>query len=342
MSAPDTAPPRATISEVARSAGVSLPTVSKVLNGRPGVSDATRERVSGLLREHGFAPRRPAGHAAGEIELVMRELESPWSVSIVRAIEDAAYEVGLGVVLSMVRPDAPDRWLEMLSSRYSRGVVFGVVEVTREQRERLTELNLPTVVIDPEGNQPVATPAVGIAHWRGAYDATDHLIKLGHERIATIGGPLSLLCSRARTDGFRAAAANAGITVDPQLITHTNFDNDSGREAAEQLLGMDNPPTAIFAASDEQALGVYEAARRAGLRIPDDLSVVGFNDAALAHWASPPLTTVREPIDEMARHAVDLLLRLTAGQTIGPSVELATELIVRDSTAAPRTGRRKH
>jgi LacI family transcriptional regulator len=337
MPDPDTAPARTTISEVARSAGVSLPTVSKVLNGRPGVSVATRERVTGLLREHGFAPRRAAGHSGGEIELVMRELDSPWSVSIVRAIEDAAYEVGLGVLLSRVRPEAPDRWLDMIAARHSKGVVFGVVEVTRQERERLIDLNLPTVVIDPEGNQPMATPAVGIAHWRGAYDATEHLISLGHERIATIGGPLSLLCSRARADGFRAAAANAGITIDSHQVAHTSFDNESGRIAAEELLALDSPPTAIFAASDEQALGVYEAARRAGLRIPDDLSVVGFNDAPLARWASPPLTTVREPIDEMARHAIDLLLRLSAGQASGPSVELATELVVRDSTAAPRS-----
>lgn len=335
MTDSDTAPPRTTISEVARSAGVSLPTVSKVLNGRPGVSAATRERVSGLLREHGFAPRRPPGQTGGEIELVMRELESPWSVSIVRAIEEAAYAAGLGVVLSRVRPDAPERWLDMIAGRVSKGVVFGVVEVTRQERDRLTDLNLPTVVIDPEGNQPQTTPAVGIAHWRGAYDATEHLIGLGHRRIATIGGPLSLLCSRARTDGFRAAAANSGLAVDPAFLTHTNFDNEAGREAAEKLLSLPDRPTAIFAASDEQALGVYEAARRAGLRIPDDLSVVGFNDAPVARWASPPLTTVREPIDDMAKHAIDLLLRLVAGQGAGRSVELATELVIRDSTAPP-------
>jgi LacI family transcriptional regulator len=335
MTDSDTAPTRTTISEVARSAGVSLPTVSKVLNGRPGVSAATRERVSGLLRDHGFAPRRPPGQTGGEVELVMGELESPWSVSIVRAIEEAAYEAGLGVVVSRVRRGAPERWLDMVAARMSRGVVFGAVEVTRQARERLTDLNLPTVVIDPEGNQPQTTPAVGIAHWRGAYDATEHLIGLGHRRIATIGGPLSVLCSRARTDGFRAAAAAAGISVEAQLVTHTSFDHEAGRDAAAELLSLDRPPTAIFAASDEQALGVYEAARRAGLRIPDDLSVVGFNDAPIASWASPPLTTVREPIDDMAKHAIGLLLRLVAGQRAGRSVELATELVIRDSTAAP-------
>jgi LacI family transcriptional regulator len=326
---------RTTVSDVARTAGVSLPTVSKVLNGRPGVSPATRKRVTGILQEHGFEPRRPPGRSAGSIELVMGELESPWSVSIVRAMEEATSAASLGLVLSCVRPAAPDHWLDQIASRDSKGVVFGVVETTREQRARLRELGVPFVVIDPEGNQPLASPAVGIAHWRGAYNATQHLIDLGHERIATIGGPLSVMCSRARTDGFRAAMTAAGLGAHPELVVHTNFENEAGRDAAIQLLALPSPPTAIFAASDEQALGVYEAARRAGLRIPDDVSVVGFNDARIAAWASPPLTTVREPIDEMVQHAVTLLGRLISGEPTGPAVELATELIVRESTSAP-------
>jgi len=297
--------------------------------------------VTGILREHGYAPRRTPGRAAGVIELVMNELESPWSASIVRAIEEAAYAAGFGISLSRIRQEEPDQWLDMIASRSSKGVVFGVVETTRGQRERLRDLELPFVVIDPEGNQRATAPAIGIAHWRGAYAATEHLINLGHERIATIGGPLRVMCSRARTDGFRAAATAAGLTVKAELIAQTNFDNEAGRDAASHMLERPSPPTAIFAASDEQALGVYEAARRAGLRIPDDVSVVGFNDAPIARWASPPLTTVREPIEGMARHAVELLGRMIAGQAAGPSVELATELVVRESTAAPATPKRR-
>lgn len=332
---------RTTIADVARAAGVSVPTVSKVLNGRPGVSPATRERVTELLRNRGYAPRRADQRLNGVIELVLSELDSPWSASLVRAMEAAAYEEGRAVVLSRIRPGEGDEWLDHVALRRADGIVFGVVETTEEQRERLLELALPFVIVDPAGNQRVDAPTVGLTHWRGAYAATEHLVRLGHRRIASIGGPLGLLCSRARADGFRAAAVAAGIEVAPKLVVHTEFGYEQGRDAATGLLSLPAPPTAIFAASDEQAFGVYEAARRLGLRVPADVSVVGFNDAPIASWASPPLTTVREPIDDMARQALHLLARLHAGQAAGPGVELATELVVRESTAAPPGVRRR-
>ncbi|WP_413803718.1 LacI family DNA-binding transcriptional regulator [Streptomyces iranensis] len=333
--------PRTTIADIAQAAGVSAPTVSKVLNGRQGVSSATRERVTELLREHGYAPRRSGGRLTGVIELVLSELDSPWSASLIQAMEAAVYAEGLALVLSRLRPGKADEWLDHIASRNPDGVVFGVVETTAEQRDRLRELMVPFVVIDPEGNQKARVPTVGLTHWRGAHAATEHLVTLGHRRIATIGGPLRLLCSRARADGFRAAAAAAGLDVPPEFVVHTEFGYEPGRDAAAGLLALPTPPTAIFAASDEQALGVYEAARRKGLRVPDDVSVVGFNDAPIASWASPPLTTVREPIEDVAGQAVLLLGRLMAGRTAGPGVELATELVVRESTAAPSTGRRR-
>ncbi|MGW3289844.1 LacI family DNA-binding transcriptional regulator [Streptomyces sp. NPDC001002] len=332
--------PRTTIADIAQAAGVSAPTVSKVLNGRQGVSSVTRERVTELLREHGYAPRRSGGRLTGVIELVLGELDSPWSASLVQAMEAAVYAEGLALVLSRLRPGKEDEWLDHVASRNPDGVVFGVVEATAEQRDRLRELMVAFVAIDPEGNQKAEVPTVGLTHWRGAHAATEHLIALGHRRIATIGGPLRLLCSRARADGFRAAAVASGLDVPPEYVVHTEFGYQPGREAADELLALPVPPTAIFAASDEQALAVYEAARRRGLRIPDDVSVVGFNDAPVASWASPPLTTIREPIDDLARQAVQLLSRLMAGQSAGPGVELATELVVRESTAAPAEGHR--
>ena len=326
---------RPTMSELARTAGVSLPTFSKVLNGRPGVSKSMRERVTLLLTENGYVPRRAPGRDGGTIELVLGELESPWALSIVRAMENAAYAEGLGVTLSRIRSGDPGGWLSMLSSRAPRGIVFGVVETSAAEQTRLRELGIPFVVIDPEGNHPMSVPTVGIAHWRGALDATNYLISLGHREIATIGGPLRLLCSRARVDGFRAALSGAGLPLPADYVTHVDYSFEAGYAAAARLLAQPTPPTAIFAASDEQALGVYEAARLAHLRVPDDISVIGFNDAPIAHWASPPLTTVREPIDDMARHAVELLSRLREGEVVGPAVELATALVVRESTAPP-------
>jgi DNA-binding LacI/PurR family transcriptional regulator len=326
----------ATIADIARAAGVSVPTVSKVLNGRTGVSRQTRQRVAEVLKQHDYAPRRGQSKPArGAIELVFGELNSPWALEITRGIEQAAFAAGLGVLVSRLRSAAEeaDRWLEMVSAPRSDGIVFAVVGVTPAQRARFGKLRLPYVVIDPEGEQDPAVPTVGITHWRGGYAATEHLLSLGHRRLALIGGPPRLLCSAARANGFRAALDRAGVEVEPALVVHSAFDQGEGMLAAERLLALPEPPTGIFAASDEQAFGVYEAARRRGLRIPEDLSVVGFNDSYVARWASPPLTTVREPIDAMCEQAIFLLLRLIRGQEVGTGVELGTELVIRDSTA---------
>lgn len=328
----------ATIADIARAAGVSIPTVSKVINGRTGVSRQTRQRVSEVLKQHDYAPRRAQRNPSrGVIELVFGELNSPWALEITRGIEQAAFAAGLGVLVSRLRTDAEGarRWLEMVSAPRSDGVVFAVVGITREQRARFAKLRLPFVVIDPEGEQDPTVPTVGITHWRGGYAATEHLLSLGHRRLALLGGPPGLLCSAARANGFRAAMDRAGVEVDASLLVHSGFDQGEGMLAAEHLLSLPEPPTGIFAASDEQAFGVYEAARRRGLRIPDDLSVVGFNDMYVARWASPPLTTVREPIDDMCAQAIFLLSRLISGHEVGAGIELGTELIVRDSTAPP-------
>ncbi|MCU1530212.1 MAG: Transcriptional regulator, LacI family, partial [Frondihabitans sp.] len=179
------------------------------------------------------------------------------------------------------------------------------------------------------------TITVGVTHWRGARAATDHLVQLGHQRIAMISGPRDLLFSQARVDGFRAALGSAGLTVADDYVVATEYGFGAGRDAAIELLDVVPRPTAIFAASDEQALGVYEAARLAGLRIPNDLSVVGFNDVPIAEWASPPLTTVREPIRDAARESVRLLRAQMGGGGEASAVELVTDFIVRESTAPP-------
>jgi LacI family transcriptional regulator len=326
-----------TIADIARAAGVSIPTVSKVLNGRKGVSSETRQRVTELVKQHDYAPRRMQHPPRGAIELVFGELNSPWALEITRGVEQAAFGAGYGVLVSRLRSaeEGADRWLEMVSAPRSDGIIFAVVGVTPALRERFRKARLPYVVIDPEGEQDPAVPTVGITHWRGAYSATEHLLGLGHRRLALIGGPPGLLCSTARMNGFRAALESNGVPADPALMVHSRFDQGAGMLAAERLLSLPEPPSGVFAASDEQAYGVYEAARRRGLRIPEDLSVVGFNDSYVSRWASPPLTTVREPIDAMCQQAIFLLLRLVGGHDAGVGIELSTELIVRDSTAPP-------
>jgi LacI family transcriptional regulator len=176
-------------------------------------------------------------------------------------------------------------------------------------------------------------PAIGATNWAGGLAATEHLTSLGHRRIGFVAGPPALLCSRARLDGYRAALDAAGIPMDEALVRPGDFYHESGFIGAGELMDLREPPTAVFAASDQMAFGVYEALRRRGLRVPDDVSVVGFDDLPEARWASPPLTTVRQPLTEMGMLAARTVLRLARGeQPDSPRVELATDLVVRDST----------
>ena len=332
---------RVTIAAIAREAGVSVPTVSRVLNGRTDVSPQTRERVEELLSQHGYrrrASRQRPGRAA-LIDLVFNDLDSPWAVELIRGVEDVTHAAGVGTVVSAVhrRTTSTRQWLQNLRARASDGVIFVTSDVTGPVHTELQRLSIPVVVVDPAGGAVADVPTIGATNWAGGRSATEHLVSLGHRRIGLISGPKELLCSRARLDGYRAALDAAGVTVDERLVVQGDFLHESGFAGCSALLDLPDPPTAIFASSDTMALGAYEAARRRGLRVPDDLSVVGFDDLPESRWSSPPLTTVRQPLVEMGSLAARTALRLARGEGIEmPRVELATELVVRDSTAALR------
>ncbi|GAA3342153.1 LacI family DNA-binding transcriptional regulator [Amorphoplanes nipponensis] len=333
---------RVTIAVIADAAGVSVPTVSRVLNGRADVSAATRERVEQLLREQGYRRRnsRQPGRAQ-VLDLVFDELDSPWAVELIRGVADVAHAAGAGTVVSAVHWDetATRLWLRNLRSRACDGVIFVLSQVSAPLHTQLRRLHIPVVVVDPAGGAAADVATVGATNWAGGLSATEHLLGLGHRRIGLIAGPRTLACSRARLDGYRAALSAAGIGLDPGLVAQGDFRHESGYAAGGRLLDLAEPPTAVFATSDQMALGVYEAARRRGLRVPADLSVTGFDDLPEARWSSPPLTTVRQPLAEMGGLAAHTVLRLARGETLqAPRVELATELVVRDSTAPPRGG----
>jgi LacI family transcriptional regulator len=330
---------RATMAEIAAEAGVSVPTVSKVLNGRRDVAPATRIRVEDLLRRHSYKPRRAQPPtAAGLIDVVFVDLGNSWAMQILAGVEETAHGAGTGVVVSAVHGrvrTAPDRrWLEGLAGRRSDGVLLVLSELTADQLQQLSGLGIPVVVIDPVGQPNPAVPSVGATNWTGALTATEHLLGLGHRRIAVIGGPEDVLCSQARVDGYRAAMHAAGLRVPPEYIRVGDFTSPTGHRETLALLGLPEPPTAIFACSDEMARGAYEALYERGRRVPDDLSIVGFDDLEQARWSIPPLTTVRQPLTEMAALATRMLLTLVAGERLDASrLELATPLVVRNSTA---------
>jgi LacI family transcriptional regulator len=332
---------RVTIAEIARQAGVSVPTVSKVLNGHADVADDTRSTVQRLLLENNYRRRTAMRRSrAGLVDLVVPNMDSPWVVEVIRGAEDAAHQAGVGVVVSAVHGRRRDvrQWLDGLVQRRSDGVVLVVSELDTGERHRLAALEVPLVLVDPVGQADPDIPTVGATNWAGGLAATEHLTALGHRRIGIITGPPSVLCSQARLDGYRAGLERAGIAADPELIRAGDFLHDSGVEHGGALLDLADPPTAIFAGSDLQAFGVYDAARARRLRVPDDLSVVGFDDLALCAWVTPPLTTVRQPLAEMAAMAMRLALTGGADSPGASRVELATTLVVRDSTA-PLTDR---
>ena len=329
--------PRVTIADIAREAGVSVPTVSKVLNGKDEVAPDTRDRIERLIEKHRYARRsRRPSRRAGLVDLVFPTLDSEWDVEIIRGVEEVAHQARMGTVVSAIHGHgamARD-WLDNLSTRRSDGVILAVSDLTPQQTDRVRSLGMPIVAIDPTGGTPADIPSVGATNWQGALTATEHLIALGHREVAFVGGPDRLQCSQAREDGFRSAMRVAGLPVRPELVHTGDFSHEAGQQVMAALLGLAVPPTAVFAGNDQQALGACQAVRERGLRIPEDVSVIGFDDLPVARWTYPPLTTIRQPIAELAAQAMRMLLRyLETGGFGTQRVELATELVVRSSTA---------
>ena len=335
---------RVTFAMIAAEAGVSVPTVSRVVNGRADVAQQTRERVEHVLERRGYKRRgRRAKSSAGLLDLVFNDLDSPWAVEIIRGVEDVAHGESVGTVVSAIHRHTRSamQWLQNVRARNSDGVILVTSTLDQPVQAELDRLAVPTVVVDPAGNQDLTVPVIGATNWAGGIRATEHLLSLGHRRIGAITGPSRLRCSRARLDGYRSALENAGIVVEDALIRAGDFHPESGYDGAEALLDQPVPPTAIFACSDQMALGVYESIRQRGLRVPDDISVVGFDDLPEAQWSSPPLTTVRQPLSDMGAMAARIALRLSRSEPVdSPRVDLSTELVVRESTTSPANGHR--
>ena len=322
---------------IARLAGVSTATVSKVLNGRSGVASETRRRVETVLREHHY--RRPEMPArAASIEVVFYGMLSHLAIAIMHGVEQVARAHNLSVGFTDVLQLSTNRsWAQDLLARRPTGVITVHLTSPTEPHALLAASAIPLVTLDPTGEPQHPVPSVGATDWNGALSATRHLLDLGHRRIGVITGPPDRLCARARLDGIRAALDAEGIPLDHRLVrTGWWFAFEDGLNHGRELLRLADPPTAILCGNDLQALGVYEAARHAGRRIPDDLSVVGFDDITPAMWCGPAMTTVRQPFTEMGATAATLVVALAAGRPLGSDrVELATTLIVRESTAPP-------
>lgn len=323
---------------VAQEAGVSVPTVSKVLNSRQDVAAATRSRVTEALARHGYQVRPAGSRRTGFVDLRVVDLDSTWAEAVVRGAALAAARNGSDLVVTV---DSGVRscgtWVRHALGRGTDGLVSVVGVPDEDARADLVRAGVPLVVVDPRTRCDQGLLVVGATNFCGGLDATAHLVALGHRRVAVITGPQDQDNSVARLAGYRTALIQAGLTVDDDLVRRGDYSVDGGFRAANVLLRLDDPPTAVFASSDDTALGVLRAARESGVRVPEDLSVVGFDDLPIAAWLDPALTTVRQPLAEMGDTAVSLVHRVRAGDRGMPAhLELATDLVVRSSTAPPR------
>lgn len=341
-------PQRVTVRDIAALAGVSVATVSRVLNDRNDVSDETRSLVKQVMREHGYrgkrkTSRRVRGAVDGRSGLVVRLL-----VPLVHRVYFSAIFGGAAEALSeqniklMLTPTLHEHEREIslfawLMQGMADGALLILPDESSDELEALLDQGYRYVVVDPRKPLAGRIPSVSAAHASGADQAMQHLLSLGHRRIAAVTGPAGWEATEARRRGYYAALAGARILPDPELEVDGDFEIAGGVRAGEQLFDLRDPPTAVFAFNDNLAIGVIQAARSRGLRVPEDVSVVGFDDLEFSTIVTPPLTTVRQPLAEMGRTAVSMLVRLLEHQRFETlQVQLGTRLVVRESTAPPR------
>jgi LacI family transcriptional regulator, galactose operon repressor len=334
-----------TVHDVARRAGVSIATVSRALNGRGRISEQTREHVLGVVRELGYLPndlaRGLVGMATQTIALLLPDITNPYFPELVKGVQTVADERGHLLLLCHNAGDERKAVadVEMLRRKKVDGLLLVAGALGRSHALAEATKGIPTVAMD---RSVPCLPAdlVTVDHRRGARLATEHLVELGHRHIAHLSGPPNVTSSRERRAGWRQAMRKAGLA--PTLVEEGDFSEDSGYAAARRLLDSEADCTAVFAANDLSAIGLLRAFTEAGIRVPRDVSVVGFDGIHLTRYTTPRLTTVAQPIYELGRTAAELLLDRHDPQQEQRTVVLGTTLEVRESTAPPPQRRKGH
>ncbi len=324
---------RVTITDVARKAGVSVATVSKVINQRYGVAASTAQQVMAVVDSLGYESSLVASslrrHSTKVIGILVAEFE-PFSTEILKGIASAT--VGTGYELLAYSGNASrDQvgWERRSLSRLGGTLIDGAVLVT--PTEVVTDATIPMVAVDPHAG-PTGPSTIDSDNVGGARAATMHLLELGHRRIAHVRGRKDLESARLREQGFREALADAHVPLDENLVRYGGYRAEETTEAARELLTLPERPTAIFAANDLSAIRIVEIAHELGLRVPEDLSVVGFDNIPESASCTPPLTTIAQPLQQMGADAVRLLIEIIAGTRSTEHLHLPSELIVRGST----------
>jgi LacI family repressor for deo operon, udp, cdd, tsx, nupC, and nupG len=332
------------IREVAKRAGVSTATVSRVLSRPDVVSPDTRVRVLQAVEGLGYAPNSVAKNLrtlkSRKLLVTVPDISNPFFALILQGIEDAAQKNGYAVLVGDTQHDErrEERYAQMLKQKEADGLIFLGHRLPRVAASVVQEAapSCAPIVNGCEFSAELGVPSVHIDNAKAASEAMDHLFGLGHQSIGVVTGPLQSPLSRDRLAGARASARNRGVEQD-LIVMQGDFSIRSGSEAGEALLDLTAPPTAVFCFNDEMAMGVIGAARRRGLHVPIDLSVVGFDDIRFAECVDPPLTTIAQPMREIGEGTVRLLLDILSGACIVPvSVTLPHTLQIRSSTAPPR------
>ena len=332
-----------TIREVAEKAGVSSTTVSHVINTTRFVSEETRQRVLSAMQELGYRPnylarslRRGETHTIG---LILPDSSNPFFAEIAHSIEEVAFRQGYSLILCNTEGDLEKerRYVEVLSKKQVDGMIFVAAGEQTDSLQELLRLRTPLVIVDRDLSEHLDVDTVLTDNRQGGYQATRHMIDLGHRRIACITGPSNLTPSAERVSGYAGALAEAGLPVDERLILRGDFHPRSGGEATLHLLGLEEPPTAIFACNDLMAIGALSAANEAGYPVPDRLAVIGFDDIELASHTTPPLSTIAQPRAEISQTAINLLLeRINEHSQPAQRILLPGKLVIRASCGGRR------
>ncbi len=329
-----------TIREVAQRAGVSYATVSHVINNTRFVSDETRARVQQAMSELNYRPNAIArslrNGRTNSIGMILPDSSNPYFAEIGRAIEDEAFNHGYSIILCNMEldPDKENFYVDVLIKKQVDGIIFVATGDQLPLLDILRSYHIPVVMIDRDLPE-VEVDTIITDNPLGGYLATRHLLELGHRRIACITGPSSNITpSAGRITGYRRALEEAGISYEDKIVRLGDFHPRSGMEITDQFLREPNPPTAIFACNDLMALGAIRAARKAGLQVPDELSIVGFDNIDLANYTNPPLTTISQEQSHLGVWATQTLVRRITGAHLPYLKEtLPTRLIERESTA---------
>jgi LacI family repressor for deo operon, udp, cdd, tsx, nupC, and nupG len=335
----------ATMKDVAQLAGVSTATVSRALMNPDKVSPTTRKRVEDAVLESGYAPnslaRNLRRNESKTIVAIVPDICDPYFSEIIRGIEDAAVEHGYLVLLgdSCQQKRRESSFVNLVLTKQADGMLLLGTDLPFDA-SIAEQKNLPPMVMACEYSPELELPTVHIDNLTSAFEVVNYLTQVGHENIAEISGPESATLCHFRHQGYLQALRRTNLTMNPAYRVFGDFTFESGAKGIQQLLELPTPPSAVFCHNDMMAIGAIQEAKRLGLRVPQDLSVVGFDDIKFAQYCDPPLTTVAQPKYEIGRQAMLMMLEVLRGNDVhAGSRLLETKLVIRESVAAPRTNR---